>query len=78
MDAGETGIPLAFTIFQGINIIGVKICGRLEYDEMFAFCARHGIKPTIQEYPMTPSGIENALESLRQGKAHYRAVLVVE
>lgn len=72
-----TPIPLAPTIFQGINILGVKVCSRVEYDDMFRFAVRHGIRPTIQNYPMTESGLNEAMNALRKGKTHYRAVAVI-
>jgi uncharacterized zinc-type alcohol dehydrogenase-like protein len=40
---------------------------------MVAFCARHGIAPTIETFPM--SRVNEALEHLRAGKARYRIVL---
>ncbi len=76
VDLGLTPIPLAATIFQGINILGVKVCNRTEYDDMFRFCVRHNIRPTIQEFPMTEAGINEAVDALKDGKAHYRAVVV--
>jgi D-arabinose 1-dehydrogenase-like Zn-dependent alcohol dehydrogenase len=77
VDFEKTPIPLAPTIFQGVNIIGAKICNRVEYDDMFRFAARHKIRPTIQEYEMTEDGLYDAMEALRNGKAHYRGVAVV-
>lgn len=76
VDFGETPMPLAPTIFQGINILGVKVCNRLEYDDMFKFSVRHNIRPTIQEYPMTEEGLNDAFNALQNGKTHYRAVVV--
>ena len=43
-------------------------------DTMLAFCARHGIAPTTETFPM--SRVNDALEHLRSGKARYRVVLV--
>ncbi len=42
-------------------------------DRMLAFCARHGIAPIIEKYPM--SKVNDALDRLRSGKARYRIVL---
>ena len=77
VDFASTPIPLASTIFGGVNIIGVKICNRYEYDDMFKFCVRHGVKPIVEEYPMSASGLNEAIEALQSGKVHYRAVAVV-
>jgi D-arabinose 1-dehydrogenase-like Zn-dependent alcohol dehydrogenase len=76
VDSGKTPIPLAATIFGGVNILGAKICNRNEYDDMFRFAVRHGIRPAIQEYPMTEEGLNGAVKALKEGKAHYRAVAV--
>ena len=40
---------------------------------MLAFCARHGIEPMVEMYPM--SKVNDALDRLKQGKVRYRAVL---
>ena len=71
-----TPIPLMPTIFQGINIMGAKICNRTEYDDMFRFCVRHKVRPTVQEFSMTEAGLNDAMKALREGKAHYKAVAV--
>ena len=41
--------------------------------KMLEFCARHGIAPTVERFPM--SRVNDALEHLRAGKARYRVVL---
>lgn len=71
-----TSVPLSFTVFQGVSIIGVKICSRQEYEDMFRFCARHKIRPMIQKYEMSVSGLNQAIEDLKGGKVRYRAVVV--
>lgn len=40
---------------------------------MLDFCARHGIAPTVERFPM--SRVNDAIEHLRAGKARYRVVL---
>jgi uncharacterized zinc-type alcohol dehydrogenase-like protein len=42
-------------------------------DTMLQFCARHGIAPTVETFPMSKAN--DALEHLRAGKARYRIVL---
>jgi alcohol dehydrogenase (NADP+) len=37
--------------------------------------ARHGIRPWIDEFPMTAEGLTRALDALQNGKIRYRAVL---
>jgi alcohol/geraniol dehydrogenase (NADP+) len=41
--------------------------------KMLAFCARHGIEPQVEHFPM--SRANEALDHLRAGKARYRIVL---
>ena len=40
---------------------------------MLDFCARHGIEPVVEMFPM--SQVNEALDRLREGKIRYRAVL---
>jgi alcohol dehydrogenase (NADP+) len=42
------------------------------------FAARHGIKPWIEEFPMSADGLTRALTALGSGKMRYRAVLSAE
>lgn len=76
VDMEPTPIPLAATVFQGIRILGVKICNRHEYDAMFRFCVRHGVRPMVEEYPMTAAGLNQAIADLKGGNVRYRAVAV--
>ena len=41
--------------------------------QMLEFCARHGIAPQVEHFPM--SQVNAALDHLRSGKARYRVVL---
>jgi len=40
---------------------------------MIEFCARHGIVPQVEHFPM--SQVNDAIQHLRDGKARYRVVL---
>ena len=40
---------------------------------MLDFCARHGIEPVTEFFPM--SKVNDAIEHLHSGKARYRVVL---
>lgn len=77
VEFGTTPIPLAPTVFQGINIMGAKVANKSEYADMFRFAVRHKIRPTITEFAMTEDGLNDAIKALQEGKAHYRAVAVV-
>ena len=44
---------------------------------MLRFAALHGIRPVIEQFPMSVDGIEDAMTKLEQGEVRYRAVMVV-
>ncbi|KAL7893078.1 GroES-like protein [Trichoderma sp. SZMC 28014] len=48
-----------------------------EVQTMLQFAVKHGIKPSIERFPMTVEGITNAFERLESGKLRYRGVLEV-
>jgi alcohol/geraniol dehydrogenase (NADP+) len=68
-------IPVAaFTLLSGQKAIsGSPLGSPATTAKMLDFCARHGIAPTIEKFPM--SQVNEALDHLRAGKARYRIVL---
>jgi len=68
-------IPVAaFALLAGQKAIsGSPLGSPATTAKMLAFCARHGIAPTIEKFPM--SRVNDAMEHLRAGKARYRIVL---
>jgi len=68
-------IPVgAFALIGGQkSISGSPLGSPSTTAKMITFCARHGIAPTIETFPM--SRVNEALEHLRAGKARYRIVL---
>lgn len=68
-------IPVqAFSLISGQKAIsGSAIGSPASMAKMLAFCARHGIAPEVEHFPM--SKINEALDHLRSGKARYRIVL---
>ena len=60
-------------IMQQREISGSPVGSPPTTARMLAFCARHGIAPTIEKFPM--SRVNDALDHLRAGKARYRVVL---
>jgi D-arabinose 1-dehydrogenase-like Zn-dependent alcohol dehydrogenase len=60
---------------KGIAVQGSVIAPRLVLKKMLEFSARHGIKPTTMLFPMTESGIEDAMSTLRDGRMRYCGVL---
>ena len=62
-------------ITRGITVQGSVIAARSVQKEMLMFSARHGIKPITELFPMTESGIEDAMSTLRDGRMRYCGVL---
>lgn len=60
-------------IMQQREISGSPVGSPPTTARMLAFCARHGIAPTIEKFPL--SRVNDALDHLRSGKARYRVVL---
>jgi D-arabinose 1-dehydrogenase-like Zn-dependent alcohol dehydrogenase len=43
---------------------------------MLNFAARNHITPIVEKFPLTKSGVEDAMARLREGKMRYKGVLV--
>ncbi|KAJ7734695.1 putative NADP-dependent alcohol dehydrogenase C 2 [Mycena olivaceomarginata] len=74
-DSGDLRIPFLPIVTQGLNIQGSLVAGRSVHRKMLDFAARHNIKPIIERFPLTKSGVEQGMEKLREGKMRYRGVL---
>lgn len=68
-------IPVAvFSLLVGQkSLSGSPLGSPATTSRMLEFCARHGIAPTVESFPM--SKVNEAFEHLRAGKARYRIVL---
>ncbi len=68
-------IPLsAFVLLDGQkSVSGSAIGSPADMARMLDFCARHGIVPEVEQFPMRR--VNEALDHLRAGKARYRIVL---
>ncbi len=68
-------IPVsAFSLIMGQkSISGSPVGSPSTIARMLEFCARHGIAPMVEKFPL--SRVNEALEHLRAGKARYRIVL---
>ncbi|KAJ6521936.1 putative NADP-dependent alcohol dehydrogenase C 2 [Mycena vulgaris] len=73
---GKFDIPTFPILVKGINIQGSAVAARSVHKRMLDFAARNGIKPMIERFPMTKSGVEEGMAKLRNGKMRYRGVLV--
>lgn len=52
------------------------VASRARHDDMLAFSAAHGIKPVVEKFELSESGLAEALERLKSNKMRYRGVLV--
>lgn len=71
----ETLVPFLPMNLRGVRIQGSLVASRQDLRELIEFCNRKGIRPTIVKFPMTPEGISEAMQRLRNGDIKYRAVL---
>jgi D-arabinose 1-dehydrogenase-like Zn-dependent alcohol dehydrogenase len=71
-------IPYMPLIRKGIRIQGSLVAPRHIHNQMLEFAARNDIKPIIQTFPMSESGITKAMAILNDGNMRYRAVLLPE
>ena len=69
-------VPLEGLVFSQKKVAGSIVGGRADMGEMLAFAAQHGVRPLVEERPM--SGINEALEYVAAGKARYRVVLLAD
>ena len=65
-------------ILGRLRVIGSNVAPTASLRAMLKFSAKHGVKPQIEKFPLSQSGITEAIQKLRDGKMRYRGVLVVE
>jgi len=75
VSSDDFSFPQMALISNGITVQGSVVAARQVHRDMLAFSALHGIKPINMEFPLTESGIEEAMATLRDGKMRYRGVL---
>ncbi|KAJ1972791.1 hypothetical protein H4R34_005290, partial [Dimargaris verticillata] len=73
--APENGVHIKpFALIKGnISFVGSWIGGITEIQQMFEFCAQHGIRPWIERLPMAE--VNAGIQRVRDGKVRYRVVL---
>lgn len=76
VDEGNFEFPYMPIIGKQLKIQGSLVATRDVHAKMLQFAARHGIKPMIEEVPMTEEGINSAVERLKKGDVRYRFVAV--
>ncbi|RAL08451.1 NAD(P)-dependent alcohol dehydrogenase [Aspergillus homomorphus CBS 101889] len=69
-------LPLVPLFLRGIRVQGSLLASRQNIRSVLQFAARKNITPTTMTFPMTVEGIEDAMQTLRDGKMRYRGVLV--
>lgn len=74
---GAVPEPVPLTVFtlltKQMDVSGSPTGSPAVIADMLAFCARHGIGPMVEHFPV--ARINEAIQHLRDGKARYRIVL---
>lgn len=78
VNPGNMELPYMSIMLSALRVQGSVVADRQTHREMLKFAAKNGIKPMINEFKMTESGIEEAFETLNGGKMKYRGVLVAQ
>lgn len=73
---GDFHIPYMPMLEKGLTIQGSLVAPRYAHWHMLEFAARNGIKPILNEFPLSVEGIEDAFKTLNEGKMRYRGVLI--
>jgi D-arabinose 1-dehydrogenase-like Zn-dependent alcohol dehydrogenase len=76
VDLAPSPVPLLFLNLKGVRIQGSLVASRHSLRSLVQFAAKKNIIPTTMTFPMTTEGVEDAMETLRNGKMRYRGVLV--
>ncbi|KAJ5992378.1 Polyketide synthase enoylreductase [Penicillium sp. IBT 35674x] len=76
VDFAPSPVPLLYMNVKGIRIQGSLVASRQSLRSLVQFAADKKIVPTSMQFPLTQEGVEEAMETLRQGKMRYRGVLV--
>jgi D-arabinose 1-dehydrogenase-like Zn-dependent alcohol dehydrogenase len=63
-------------ISRQITVVGSGSASTASIQAMLEFAGKHNVKPQIEKFPMTESGITDAMQKLRAGKMRYRGVIV--
>ncbi|KAI9643228.1 hypothetical protein NHQ30_007844 [Ciborinia camelliae] len=69
-------LPYMPILMYEFKVQGSLVAARQVHRDMLAFAGHHGIKPIIEEFPMSEEGIQDAFKKLEDGKMRYRGVIV--
>lgn len=75
VDLSPTPVPLLALNTKGVRIQGSLVASRRSLRSLVEFAAQKNIIPTTMTFPLTVDGVEDAMETLRNGKMRYRGVL---
>lgn len=68
-------MPYMPFILPGHRLISSTEASKRNHIDMLEFAARNKIKPWVEKFPMTGSGLQEAFHRLESGKMRYRGVL---
>lgn len=68
-------IPFYPFLQKELSFIGLCTSTPVQVEKMLEFATLHGVKPILEENPLSVEGIGKALESLQAGTVRYRGVL---
>ena len=68
-------MPVGAMVGGGYSITGSAGAQVASARAMLDFAAKHGVKPQIEEFPMTQKGITEAMDKVVSGKMRYRGVV---
>lgn len=66
------------TFFNGYNIRSSLVASRAKHDEMLQFAATHDVKPWVEKFELSESGIADLVSKLNANRIRYRGVLVAK
>lgn len=78
VDFNPSKIVLFQLVMKGIKIQGSVVVSTTEMRKMLKFCALHKIAPQIEKFPLSETGMTDAMARLIEGNVRYRAVLVAQ
>jgi D-arabinose 1-dehydrogenase-like Zn-dependent alcohol dehydrogenase len=76
VDFAPSPVPLLAMNLKGVRIQGSLVASRRSLRSLVQFAAEKKIVPTTMKFSMDSEGIEEAMQTLRDGKMRYRGVLV--
>lgn len=76
VDFAPSPVPLLAMNQKGVRIQGSLVASRHSLQSLVKFAATKKIAPTTMKFSLDPEGIEEAMQTLRDGKMRYRGVLV--